>query len=349
MKKYSLVILIFMSCMFFSCSDKADIESIQTTPVKKRTLSTSVISTGIVRPQTGAEVKVGSRISGIVSELSVNVGDRVTKGELLARLDETELRAEFNQAVASRDRAGTVLKYAKIEMLRLEKLLEKDFTSQQSYDNSVKEFEMAQNLLNQAEANLDYATVQLSYTSIYAPTSGVVASISTQEGETIAAMFAAPTFLTIIDLNRLEVRVYVDETDIGKIAIGQKALFNVDTYNDVNFEGIVKTIYPKAEILDNVVNYIAIVEITNTQGKLLRPEMTTTVEIITDSEDDALTVPNTSIIRSEGKYAVYTVTNEGLKKKSVDIGERGKIYTQIISGIEEGEQVVVNGMGISNN
>jgi multidrug efflux pump subunit AcrA (membrane-fusion protein) len=77
--------------------------------------------------------------------------------------------------------------------------------------------------------------------------------------------------------------------------------------------------------------------------------MTTTVEIITDSEDDALTVPNTSIIRSEGMYVVYTVTNEGLKKKKVDIGERGKVYTQIISGIEEGEQVVVNGTGKSNN
>ena len=347
-RKIQIITYLLLTGLLISCNSKEKIVDYQTTPVKKRTISSSVIATGIVKPQTGAEVKVGSRISGIVKELNVNVGDIVKKGDLLAKLEETELRAEYNQSLASLENAKTVLKYAKIEMERQQKLLEKNFTSKQNVDNAVREYELALTGKKQAEANLDYAKVQLDYTNIIAPTSGVVASISTQEGETVAAMFAAPTFVTIIDLNRLEVRAYVDETDIGKINKGQKVEFTVDTYSDVKFEGIVKAIYPKAEIIDNVVNYVSIIEITNKQGKLLRPEMTTTVDIITESIENVLTVPNKAISRSEGSQVVYTMENENIVKKIVETGAQGKLYTQIVSGLKENERVVLNSLSIIN-
>jgi macrolide-specific efflux system membrane fusion protein len=347
-RKIQIITYLLLAGLLISCNNKEKTEEYQTTPVKKRTISSSVIATGIVKPQTGAEVKVGSRISGIVKELNVNVGDIVKKGDLLAKLEETELRAEYNQSLANLENAKTVLKYAKIEMERQQKLLEKNFTSQQNFDNAVREYELALTGKKQAEANLDYAKVQLDYTNIIAPTSGVVASISTQEGETVAAMFAAPTFVTIIDLNRLEVRAYVDETDIGKITNGQKVEFTVDTYSDVKFEGIVQAIYPKAEIIDNVVNYVSIIEITNKHGKLLRPEMTTTVDIITESIENVLTVPNKAISRSEGSNVVYTMENEKIVKKIVETGAQGKLYTQIISGLKENDKVVLNSLNIIN-
>ncbi|MEN8193181.1 MAG: efflux RND transporter periplasmic adaptor subunit [Bacteroidota bacterium] len=334
--------------MISSCNNKDQVGEYQITPVKLRTISSSVIATGIVKPQTGAEVKVGSRISGIVKNLNVNVGDQVIKGDLLAKLEETELQAEYNQSLANVENAETVLKYAEIDMERQRKLLEKNFTSQQIFDNSVKEFELAQTRLKQAEANLDYAKVQLDYTNIIAPTSGVVASISTQEGETVAAMFAAPTFLTIIDLNRLEVRAYVDETDISKIWNGQRVEFTVDTYSDVIFEGLVKTVYPKAEIIDNVVNYVSIIEITNSQGKLLRPEMTTTVDIITESISNALTVPNKAIKRVEGENVVYVLENETAILRKINIGSRGRVYTQVLRGVIENENVILNNINTMN-
>ncbi|MCB2196299.1 MAG: efflux RND transporter periplasmic adaptor subunit [Bacteroidetes bacterium] len=347
-RKIQIITYLLLAGFLISCNNKEKIEEYQTTPVKKRTISSSVIATGIVKPQTGAEVKVGSRISGIVKELNVNVGDIVKKGDLLAKLEETELRAEYNQSLANLENAKTVLKYAKIEMERQQKLLEKNFTSQQNFDNAVREYELALTGKKQAEANLDYAKVQLDYTNIIAPTSGVVASISTQEGETVAAMFAAPTFVTIIDLNRLEVRAYVDETDIGKINKGQKVEFTVDTYSDVKFEGIVQAIYPKAEIIDNVVNYVSIIEITNKHGKLLRPEMTTTVDIITESIENVLTVPNKAISRSEGSNVVYTMENENIVKKIVETGAQGRLYTQIVSGLKENERVILNSLNIIN-
>lgn len=127
-RKIQIITYLLVAGILISCNSKEKIEEYQTTPVKKRTISSSVIATGIVKPQTGAEVKVGSRISGIVKELNVNVGDIVKKGDLLAKLEETELRAEYNQSLANLENAKTVLKYAKIEMERQKKLLEKNFT-----------------------------------------------------------------------------------------------------------------------------------------------------------------------------------------------------------------------------
>ncbi len=127
-------------------------------------------------------------------------------------------------------------------------------------------------------------TTQLGYTRIDAPIAGVVASISTQEGETVAASFAAPTFVTLLDLDRLEVWAYVDETDIGRIRAGQPARFTVDTYPDQEFEGRVTAIYPQAEIRDNVVNYVTVVRFEPPRDRTLRPEMTATVRIALDRE-----------------------------------------------------------------
>lgn len=345
-KIISIIIALIFTALFLSCTNDETTVEYQTTLVKRRSINSSVVATGVVKPQTGAEVKVGSRISGIVKKLYVNIGDTVKKGDLLAMLEDVELQAEYKQSLANLENSETVLKYAKIEMERQNNLFDKNYTSQQSFDNSIKEYEIALTKKTQAEANLDYAKIQLDYTKIIAPTDGVVASISTQEGETVAATFAAPTFLTIIDIKRLEVRAYVDETDISKIIDGQKVLFTVDTYSDVQFEGVVKTIYPKAEIIDYVVNYLAIIEITNTQGKLLRPEMTTTVEIITQSTEDVLAVPNKAITRDKGNSVIYVLKNDELEKRIVEIGSTGQFYTQILSGLKENEKIVVNSLDI---
>jgi len=112
-----------------------------------------------------------------------------------------------------------------------------------------------------------------------------VASVATQEGETVSASFATPTFVTLIDLNRLEVWAYVDETDIGRIELGQRATFTVDTYGDASFAGTVTAIYPKAEIRDNVVNYIAVVRFEPQPGRTLRPDMTAFVRIALPADD----------------------------------------------------------------
>ena len=120
---------------------------------------------------------------------------------------------------------------------------------------------LAKAMVDRAQASLEEEDIQLSYANITAPIDGIVAFVSTQEGETVVASLNAPTFVTLIDLRKLEMTVYVDETDIGRIKVGQDALFTVDTYSEKFFKGKVREIRPKAVIKDNVVNYEVILDI----------------------------------------------------------------------------------------
>jgi macrolide-specific efflux system membrane fusion protein len=201
----------------------------------------------------------------------------------------------------------------------------------------------------QADANLEYARVQVSYTRIYSPIPGVIASVSTQEGETVSASLAAPTFVSIIDLRRLEVQAYVDETDIGKIKVGQGVSFTVDTYPDSDFKGQVTAIYPKAVIQDNVVNYIVTVAISDSQGKILRPEMTTNVTIYLETRKNVLSVPTSAITRERGERYVTVMEGEETIQRKVKTGWKDNGFTEIISGLTEGEQILVTLTKQENN
>lgn len=343
MKKINLfIVLMLVAGVVSSCSDETTEQQYETAIVKRRSLNSTVLATGVIKPKVGAEVRVGSRVSGIVKKLKVYVGDTVKKGDLLAQLDETELTAQYNQVAANLENTKTALKYAKIDKERQETLLEKNVASQQTYDLAVKSYEIAQAQLAQVTASLDYAKIQLDYTKIIAPIDGVVASVSTQEGETVAAMFAAPTFLTIIDLNRLEVRAYVDETDISKVTEGQKAEFTVDTYTGIVFEGVVKAIYPKAEIIDNVVNYVVIIDISNHKGKTLRPEMTTTVNILNESMENVIAIPSKAIAHTNGEDFVYILKDGKPEERKIITGVKNKSFTQIINGLTENDKLILN-------
>lgn len=325
-----------------ACESETNEPQYETTIVKTKSLSSTVLATGVIKPKVGAEVRVGSRVSGIVKKLNVHVGDVVRKGDLLANLDDIELTAQYNQVAANLEIAKSTLKFASIEKERQAILLEQNAVSKQSYDLAVKTFEVAQAEVAQVKANLDYAKVQLDYTRIFAPINGSVASVSTQEGETVAAMFTAPTFLTIIDLKRLEVRAYVDETDISKVKEGQKTEFTVDTYPSITFEGIVKAIYPKAELIDNVVNYVVIIDISDSKGKTLRPEMTTTVNILSESLENVIAIPNKAISHKNGDDFVYVLKDGKAVERKVTTGVKNKMLTQIISGLAKNEELILN-------
>lgn len=346
MKKSYLItgLLIIIAASFFvwfynfKTNDKNE-KKIQTAEVVRRDIGSTVLATGIIKPQVGAEVKVGSRISGVVKKLRANIGDYVKTGQVIAELDNAELQAKLNHNLAALNKAQADYEYEKLDLERQKSLLE--YISQNQYDISVQTFKIAEAQLKQAEANVEVAKVQLSYTTIYALTSGTISSVSTQEGETVMAGLAAPTFVNIIDLNRLEVQVYVDETDIGKIQVGQDVTFTVDTYTDTDFKGKVMAIYPKAVIQDNVVNYIVVVEIEDFQDKILRPEMTTTVIIHLETRKDVLTVPSRAIARERGERFVLVIDGGARINKKIKTGWYDNSYTEVTKGLEEGEIVLL--------
>ncbi|MGA1875077.1 MAG: ABC transporter permease [bacterium] len=301
---------------------------IEATPVmvtaSRRNFTASVLATGAVRPQIGAQVHVGARISGKVTRLTANIGNVVHKGQVIAELEKDDLLAMVAQRQAELDLAQAKLSalhalrpreipraqaevdqweataaLGRKELEREDGLLKGDFTTRQAHDRAKERLSVAkaqlaaakkrlealatrydQDLIQaQAEiarckALLEQARVQLSYATLVAPISGVIASVSTQEGETVAAGLNAPTFVTIIDLNRLQVDAYVDEVDIGKVKVGQKAVFTVDAFPGQEFFGKGTAIYPNAVIQENVVNYDVVIEIDNWDAAILRPEMT---------------------------------------------------------------------------
>jgi macrolide-specific efflux system membrane fusion protein len=265
----------------------------------------------------------------------------VPAGFLLAELDPTEFEARLNQAAAQLETAVVEKNFTARELSRASQMLEETVITQAEYDAAERAADMAAAQVNQAEAALESAEIQLGYTRITAPIGGVVASVSTQVGETVAASFASPTFVTIIDLDRLEVWAYVDETDIGRVEVGQPATFTVDTYMGTDFTGTVTAIQPAAEIVDNVVNYVTLIDIGPTNGKTLRPEMTTTVNIQLDGREDVLTIPNGAVRRdAEGVYA-YVPDSDGVTRRAIRTGYRGNAFTEVLDGLEEGDAVIV--------
>jgi len=307
----------------------------QTAQVTRRDLNSTVLATGAVKPQIGAEVRVGARISGKVERLYANIGDPVKKGQIIAELEKADLIAVVNQRKAE-------LELAEKELGRQEELLKKDFTPQQTRDEARAHWAVA-------KAALEAAQVQESYATITAPIGGVIASVSTQEGETVAAGLSAPTFVTIIDLGRLQVDTFVDEVDIGKVHPGQKAVFTVDAFPAREFEGKVVAIYPKAVIQENVVNYDVVVQITGDPESVLRPEMTASVTLFQETRQNVLTVPVQAVKRDKGKPVVYVAAGGHAEARPVKTGWKDAQWIEIQSGLEEGQSVLVETQTPSNN
>jgi macrolide-specific efflux system membrane fusion protein len=344
----ALILLLAGVAAFRTATAPSSDSTGQTTSVRvtRRDIARTVKATGVIKPRVGAEVRVGSRVSGVVNRLLVQIGDRVAPGQLLAELDDRDPMARRDEAAAALESANANLAFASAELQRKQRLAESGLVSANDLDLARRASAVAVQQRAQAQASLDFAAAQLGYTRLFAPIGGVVSSISTQEGETVAASFAAPTFLTLLDLSRLEVRAYVDETDIGRIAIGQKAAFTVDTFGDEAFDGRVSAIYPQAEIRDNVVNYITVVRFVPPRDRILRPEMTATVRVALATRSQVLALPIRAVRRESDRPFVWVSRGPARERTWITTGSRDDTYWEITSGVGEGDSVVLGDVAV---
>jgi RND family efflux transporter MFP subunit len=324
--------------------DNANIinEPRRTAPVERRSLLQTVIATGVIRPVVGAEINVGSRISGTVVHLPVKIGDRVEAGQLLAELDSTALEAAREQARAELALALPRVRLAESTLHRRKRLAESGLETGEDLEIAQRDLEVERARLEASQASLRAAEIELGYTRITAPIGGVIAEVTTREGETVAANFSAPTFVTIVDLDRLEVLAYVDETDIGRVFVGQDASFSVDTYPDKEFSATVSAIQPKAELQGNVVNYVAKLGFDSCEGYVLRPEMTAHVQLLVEKRDEALTAPRGALRRRDGRPVVVVQRAGQWVEQEVKTGWRSDSSVEILSGLVEGETLALN-------
>ena len=309
--------------------------------VARRDMGTQAKATGIIKPMIGAEVNVGSSVSGVVTRLFVQIGDHVDKGQPLAEVDSRALKARRDADAAALQVAQANLDYAEVDLRRKRQLSAAQIISRSELDLAEKSFAVADQQRNQAKATLADSTTQLGFTQIVAPIAGEVSTVTTQEGETVAASFAAPTFVTLLDLSKLEVWAYVDETDIGRIRIGQQARFTVDTYGDHEFRGTVTSIHPKAEIRDNVVDYVVVLRFSPPHNFVLRPEMTATVTVDLDRHANVLALPIRAV-RREGNRVFVLCRNSGkTEQRRITTGMRDDSYWEIVAGLHEADEVLI--------
>ena len=278
---------------FYRRAEGKEIPAYRTAPVVRATLKSTVSATGALSAV--RTVQVGTQVSGQISAIYVDFNDHVKKGQLLARIDPTLQQQAVEDAQAQVERAEATLTQAQSEFERNQKLFDARVITASEFGTVQSNFAVQQATVKSARIALDRAKQNLAYTSIYAPIDGVIVQRNVDPGQTVAASLSAPQlFLIANDLSEMQILAQVDESDIGMIKSGQPVQFTVQSYPGQNFTGAVQQVRLQSTTQDNVVNYTAVIRVTNATGKLL-PGMTATVRFLTGEASDVLAVPNAAL------------------------------------------------------
>jgi RND family efflux transporter, MFP subunit len=362
----------------------------------------TVMASGKIYPV--SEVKISPDVSGEITELYVQEGDSVRKGQVLAAINSTiyksmvnRANAQLNQTRSSVSNASALMQQAKAQLDQATATYERNKKLYQEYAISASEFEMAETAYKSAqatyqaaiesikgnqygvagaEANVTEARQSLQRTTIYAPMSGIVTKLFVKKGERVVgtAQMAGTEILRVADMSKMKVDVEVGENDIQKVKQGDTANIEVDAYPNRTFKGVVVQISQSStatglqqtmtSLTDQVTNYTVSVQLlAESYSDLLqadkkrfpfRPGMSASVEIITRHERNILSVPINAVTTRDEENDEEVQRNEKIKEyvfvvnnqqktelKEVKTGIQDNTYIQILSGIKEGEQVVI--------
>lgn len=275
----------------------------KTAAVERGTVVETVNTTGTV--QALKTVTIGTQVSGVIKELLVDFDTRVTKGQVIARLEPDVLEARLAQesallaaAEAAVERSQIAIEEAEARERRIARLVQQSLAKQEDLETAGFAVRTARASLRadetrvlQARASVGLAKTNLDYATITSPIDGVVLTKVVDVGQTVAAGLQAPTLFTIAeDLRQMRVEANVDEADIGRVHTGQRVSFSVDAFPDRRFQGRVTQRRLGPVVTNNVVTYQVIVDTENPELTLL-PGMTANVSIVTSRVEDALVVP----------------------------------------------------------
>jgi HlyD family secretion protein len=340
----------------------------------------AVTANGKIQPET--EVKISPDVSGEIVELHVREGDFVQKGKLLFKIKpeiyisaRERAAATLNSTKARLAQAEAQLIQAELAYNRSKKLYEENTISQADFEQAESQYkiaraekESAEYSVKSSEASLKEANENLVKTTVYAPMTGTISSLSVELGERVvgANMMTGTEVLRVADLNRMEVVVDVNENDIINVKLGDSTKIEVDAYMDRAFAGLVTEIANSANTLgttsDQVTNFeVRILMLRESYNDLLgennpspfRPGMSASVDIFTSTKNDVLTVPiqavttrtDTTAVQASGSDEIRTLVfvSDGTYALARDVktGIQDNVNIEIVSGLEEGEDVIV--------
>ncbi|TMA68058.1 MAG: efflux RND transporter periplasmic adaptor subunit [Deltaproteobacteria bacterium] len=305
-------------------------------------------------------VDVGTQVSGQLKAIHVDIGDTVTKGQLLAEIDPrvyqaqveageahlNSLRAQLNQ-----QKAAAVL--AEQNLKRNQNLITANAVSQQALQETESQASVARSQvesiaaqIQETESNLKASRTNLSYTKIYAPMAGTVTTLPTKEGQTLNANQTAPIVLQVANLDVMTVRAQVAEADVSSLKENMPAYFTTLGNSDHRWTGKVRQVLPTPQIVNDVVLYDVLIDAKN-EGRQLMTGMTTQVFFILGKADNALVIPAELLTRRVAKedtdkgkaYRVAVVTEAGREQRVIHVGLQTRTQAEVVDGLQEGERV----------
>jgi HlyD family secretion protein len=344
-----------------------------TVPVAEGPLVARVTANGTIAAR--VTVQVGSQVSGRIQEILVDFNSKVTRGQVLARLEPALFRAAVEQARANLAAALGGLAKSRAEARNASKVLQRskvlvarDLIAGADLDRAEADADAgrgdvaaARGGVEQARAALRQAEVNMAYTTIVSPVDGVVISRNVDVGQTVAASLQAPTLFTIAqDLRTLQVHTNVPEADVGKVGAGMKASFTVDAFPEEKWNGVVSEVRNASQVSQNVVTYDAVVDIEN-RGARLRPGMTATVSFVYAERARASSIPNAALRYQPadrraspttgaadergraGQRAVYVLGDGAPVRRLIRPGISDGKSTEVVEGdLRPGEPVIID-------
>ncbi len=278
-----------------------------TEPARRADVTVVVTATGSVEPTNN--VDISSELSGTVRSVEVDFNDTVSKGQILARLDTAKLEATVEHARATLAATDARLALAKATLEETEdaynrslQLAERGIASQEAFQSAQAAYRRAEASVRSAEADQQVAAADLNMNEadlakacICSPIDGIVLDRNVEVGQIVASALQAPVLFTLAeDLSKMELRVDIDEADIGKVEPGDAATFTVEAFPDQSFPATIAQLRYAPQTIDGVVTYQAVLSLDNSDG-LLRPGMTAVAEIVVNEVRDALVVPNAAL------------------------------------------------------
>ena len=380
MKKTKILIILlilgvggyFVYDKFFNIKDEK-VEFI-TKKAKKGSFSKKVDATGEIFAT--ELIDVGAQVSGQIKKLYVKLGDQVKKGDMIASIDSSTQQnsidnkeAQLAIYKAQLESAKVALNIAKTQFDREKALFAKNATSKQEFESAKNTFSSNSAKIKELEAQIKQTNIELStarinlgYTKITAPRDGVVVSVQVEEGQTVNANQTTPTIVNIADLSHVKMKMQIAEGDITKIKVGTPVEYSILSEPTKKFQTTVSSIDPGLTTLSDgsygssssskssyssssssssAVYYYAQSIVDNKDG-ILRIGMTTQNELLIANVEDAIIVPSIGIKKDENGTFVYVLKDGKPVKTAVKTGIKDNLDTQIISGINEKDEIITS-------
>ena len=341
---------------------------VTTTAAAKADIDDTVLATGTI--EAAKLVSVGAQVTGVLTRLHVALGDRVTKGQLIAEIDSSTQQNELRKAEAGvlsvraqRTSKQALLRQTGLAAARLKALVAIDAGSQADLESADALLATTQAdiasldaQLAQAELTRDTAKVNVGYARVTAPIDGTVVAVVTEQGQTINSNQSAPTIVKLAQLDTMSIKAQISEADVPRVRVGMPVSFTLLGDPDTRYQAVLKRVEPGPTTLATdtaataastpssnakAIYYNGLFDVPNPDGKL-RIAMTAQATIVVSSAKGVLAIPSSALgtRQADGRYVVRVKEGETIADRTIRVGLNNRVQAQVLEGLQVGDQVV---------